>query len=235
MGAIIASVGFISVITLYLLVIEIFYTIFRFTGLNEDKARFQTLSLLTTAGYTTSESEDILTSDKRRKVAMFAMFFGYIFSVVLASSIINIIISFVGNENKTANAVNVLIIFMSVLSIFFITRSKTVTGWVNKLIKNRIEKYISKKQRINPLYVVDTHGRFVICEVLVTNVPDALEHKTLIEAEVRKKYDISVLTIKQGNEIRTMDATKDIINTGDRVIVFGHIENIKTLFHTDIL
>ncbi len=235
MGAIIATVGFISVITLYLLVIEIFYTIFRFTGLNEDKARFQTLSLLTTAGYTTSESEDILTSDKRRKVAMFAMFFGYIFSVVLASSIINIIISFVGNSNKTANAVNVLIIFLAVLIIFFITRSRTVTGWINKLIKNRIEKYISKKQNINPLYVVDTHGRFVICEVLVTNVPEALQNKTLIQADVRKKYDISVLTIKQGSEIRTMDATKDIISTGDRVIVFGHIDNIKLLFHTDIL
>ncbi len=211
-----------------------FYTIFRFTGLNKDKARFQTLSLLTTAGYTTSESEDVVTSQKRRKIAMFAMFFGYMFSVVIASSIINLSIGFVGKTRGT-NIMNVIVIIIAIVIIFYVTRSKRVTGWLNNLIKHRIEKYISSKQQVNPLYVLDTHSKFVICEVLVTNVPENLKNKTMAEAEVRQRFEVSVLTVKRGNEIKTIDACEDIITKGDRVIVFGDMSKIKTLFHSDIL
>ncbi len=233
-SGIISILIFIFIISLYLLVIEVFYTIFRFTGLNKDKARFQTLSLLTTSGFTTTESEDVLNSPKRRRIAMFAMFFGYMFSVVIASAIINLSRGFVGNT-KITNLVNTAIIAIAIIVIFYITRSKRVTNGLNKIIKKRIVKYIAVKQHVNPLYVLDTHGKFVICEVTITNVPEDLKGKTLIQAEVRQKYDISVLTIKHGNEIKTIDANKDILSKGDKIIVFGDMSKIKTLFHSDIL
>ncbi len=192
------------------------------------------MSLLTTAGYTTSESEDVVTSNIRRKVAMVAMFFGYMFSVVIASSIINIAIGF-ESTNKLSNVVNIVVIALAVIGIFFITRSKRVTRFINNIIKGRIEKFISLKQKVNPLYVIDTHGKFVVCEVLITRVPEDLKDKTLMQAEVRKKYDVSVLTLKRGHEVRTMSANKDILKSGDRVILFGYLQNIKTLFQSDIL
>ncbi len=229
-----ATLIFIFVITLYLLVIEIFYTIFRFTGLNKEKARFQAITLLTTVGYTTSESEDIVTSQIRRRVAMFGMLFGYMFSVVIASSIINIVNGFIG-KNKTANFANVIIIALAIILMYFFTRSKRFTNFVNKIIKGRIESYISKRQELNPLYVLDTHGKYVVCEVFITKRPDDLRGKTMVQAELRQKYDISVLTLKRHGEIRTIDANKDTIERGDRVIVFGDLENIKVLFHSDIL
>ncbi len=233
-SGIISTIVFIFVVSLYLLVIEVFYTIFRFTGLNEGKARFQALSLLTTSGFTTSESEDILTSPKRRKIAMFAMFFGYMFSVVIASSIINLSIGFVG-KTRITNVMNVVIILTAIVIIFYITRSKRVTTWLDNIIKRRIENFISTKQNVNPLYVMDTHGKFVVCEVLLTNTPEDLKGKTMIEAEIRQKYDISVLTIKRGNDIRAINAASDILSDGDRVIIFGALTKIKTLFHSDNL
>ncbi len=219
---------------MYLLVIEIFYTIFRFTGLNKEKARFQALSLLTTAGYTTTESEDVLTSKIRRKVAMFAMFLGYMFSVVIASSIISIVNGFIG-KNATTNIVNVLVIVVAILVMFFITMSESFKGWINSIIKGRIERYIAKNQQVNPLYILDTLGSYVVCEVLITNVPEDLKEKTLVEAEVRQKYDVSVLALKRGNKAKTMDVTRDIFKPNDRVIVFSGIENIKALFQSDVL
>ncbi len=233
-SGIVSTLVFMLVISLYLFVIEVFYTIFRFTGLNKDKARFQALSLLTTSGFTTSESEDVLASPKRRKVAMFAMFFGYMFSVVIASSIINLTMGFVG-ETKGTNLINAVIILVGIVMIFYITRSKRVTNWLNKIIKHRIVKYIATKQEINPIYVLDTHGKFVICEVAITKVPEDLKNKTLVEAEVRQKYDVSVLTLKHGNQIKTMDANRDILSKGDTVIVFGDMSKVKTLFHSDLL
>ncbi len=229
-----ATLIFIIVVTLYLLVIEVFYTIFRFTGLNKEKARFQSITLLTTVGYSTSESEDVLTSQVRRRVAMVGMLFGYMFSVVIASSIINIVNGFIGKNNST-NIVNILIMVFAIVIMFFLTRSKTFTRLLNKIIKGRIESYISKRQEVNPLYVLDTHGKYVVCEVFITKRPEELRGKTLVEAEVRQKFDISVLTLKRDNVIRTIDANKDTIERGDRLIVFGDIEKIKTLFHSDIL
>ncbi len=213
---------------------EIFYTIFRFTGLNKEKARFQTITLLTTVGYTTSESEDVVTSQIRRRVAMVGMVFGYMFSVVIASSIINIVNGFIG-QNKSSNFANVVIMVSAVFILFFLTRSKRVTDLINKIIKGRIESYIAKRQEVNPLYVLDTHGKYVVCEVFITKRPDDLRGKTMVQAELRQKYDVSVLTLKRHGDIRTIDANKDTIERGDRLIVFGDLENIKVLFHSDIL
>lgn len=165
---------------------------------------------------------------------MFAMFFGYMFSVVIASAIINLSIGFVG-KTRANNIMNVAVIGMSIVIIFYITRSKRVTSWLNKVIKHRIEKYIYSKQNVNPLYVLDTHGNYLVCEIFLTNVPEDLKNKTMIQAEVRQKYDISVLTIKKGSDIKIIDANKDILSKGDRVMVFGDLLKIKTLFHSDIL
>lgn len=234
MSGFLATLIFIFVVTLYLLLIETFYTIFRFTGLNKEKARFQSVSLLTTAGFTTSESEDIVSSPIRRRVAMVAMLCGYMFSVIIASTIINVVIGFVG-QNKATNIVNILILALSVICVYFATKSKYVQRVVNNFVKGRIEKYMAKNQHINPLYVLDTHGNFVVCEILITKIPEMLEDKTLVESELRQKYDVSILTLKRAGVIQTMDAKKDILQNGDRLIIFGDIQNIKTVFHSDVL
>lgn len=222
------------VVSLYLLVIEIFFTLFRFTGLSKDKARFQSISLLTNAGYTTKESEDIANGPVRRKIAMAAMFFGYMFSVAMASSIINLVVKFMG-ENKKTNLLNIFVILGFILFIYLVIHSSKIRTYLNSVIKKYVESYISKKQHMNPLYVMDTHGDFVVCEVLITNVPIELKDKTILETNIRKDYDISLLTIKHGSDLKTIDASKDIIKKDDRIIVFGNIENIKKLFQTDLL
>ena len=73
----------------YLLICEIFTILFRLTGLTEETARFQVISMLTNCGFTTIESELITSSRKRRKLAFITILFGYIFSVTIVSMAIN--------------------------------------------------------------------------------------------------------------------------------------------------
>ena len=61
---------FLLIILLYFVMSEFFTALFRFTGLPNEKARFQVISLLTGCGYTTRESEMILSSRSRRRLAM---------------------------------------------------------------------------------------------------------------------------------------------------------------------
>ena len=47
-------------ILIYWVITELFTMLFRFTGLPDERARFQVISLLTGCGYTTKESEMFL-------------------------------------------------------------------------------------------------------------------------------------------------------------------------------
>ena len=65
-----ALVLFSIIILVYWIITEWFTILFRFTGLPDEKARFQVISLLTGCGYTTRESEMFLSSRRwRRKSA----------------------------------------------------------------------------------------------------------------------------------------------------------------------
>ena len=53
---------FALIILVYWVISELFAMLFRFTGLPDEKARFQVISLLTGTGFTTRESEMILST-----------------------------------------------------------------------------------------------------------------------------------------------------------------------------
>ena len=81
------------IILLYWVITELFTIIFRFTGLPDEKARFQVISLLTGCGFTTRESEMILSSRRRRRLARITMLFGYVFNITIVSAFINVFLS----------------------------------------------------------------------------------------------------------------------------------------------
>ena len=78
-------------VVLYMALIEFFTALFRITGLTKEKARFQVISMITCAGFTTSESEIITTNRGRRRLAITCMITGTLFNVVIISLIINLL------------------------------------------------------------------------------------------------------------------------------------------------
>lgn len=84
-------------LVVYIVMIEIFTVLFRLTGLTEEKAKFQVISLLTNCGYTTQESEIIASAPRRRKLAEMTMISGYSFAVIIVSSIVNIFFTLHGS------------------------------------------------------------------------------------------------------------------------------------------
>ena len=81
------------IILLYWVITELFTFFFRLTGLPAEKARFQVISLLTGTGFTTRESEMVLSSRKRRRLARVTMLFGYVFNITIVSAFINVFLS----------------------------------------------------------------------------------------------------------------------------------------------
>jgi hypothetical protein len=65
--------------------------LFKLTGLSEEKARFQVISLLTGSGFTTKEAELITQHPSRRKLAQILMVIGYVGFLTVLSFFVNII------------------------------------------------------------------------------------------------------------------------------------------------
>ena len=93
MNLFLASILFSAIVLIYWIILEMFTVMFRITGLPDDKARFQVLSILTGAGYTTKESESFVSSKMRRKLAQVTMLFGYVFNVSIVSALVNVFFS----------------------------------------------------------------------------------------------------------------------------------------------
>lgn len=105
MGITSASILFVVFILIYVMIAEVFTVLFRLTGLTEEKARFQVISMLTNSGYTTAESEIITSSKIRRRLARITMLFGYSFTVTIVSVVVNVFIALTKAQLKQLGGV----------------------------------------------------------------------------------------------------------------------------------
>ena len=70
----------IIVIIIYIIAIKIYSVLLQITGLPENIANYQGISLFTNCGYTTSESETITNNKFRRRISLACMVTGNFFS-----------------------------------------------------------------------------------------------------------------------------------------------------------
>ena len=177
--------------SVFFVFVEVFTVLFMMTGMTERKARFQVISMLTSTGFTTSESEVIVSSRRRRRLATITMLFGYIFTVSIVSMMVNAIATFekVGNQSP----INTLIIFAAFgVALLLIKRIPIIRDKFDNLVKKAGAK-IMFSATSNPLLVLDYYGDRAIVEIRITEVPEPLSGKTLAEAGMQShdsRYDM---------------------------------------------
>jgi type IV secretory pathway TrbD component len=213
---------------LYITIIEIFTVILRLTGMSNTRAKFQVISLLTNCGVTTTESEIIVSSRKRRKIAITIMLFGNSFNVVIVSLLVNMVISF--SKNKYFNAFHATVYLL--IFIAFVTIIRKIPFFritFDNIVKRIATKGIFNK-KANPMLILDNLHGFVIVEIKIVEIPKKLNNKTLLESRISKDYGIRVLNIKR-NDLLMGDISKDeVIMKGDRVMAYGLLANIIDVF-----
>ena len=225
-----------AVITFYMLALEIFSVAFKLTGLSTSKIKFQVASLFTSTGFTTAESELIMSDDRRRKIAKACMFTGHIFSVAFMGLIINVffsLINLVSAGRSTPTFVEWYFIVLYVTSALFLTMVVLKIPPINKRFQKFLETVAinsSKHSRnINYLTVLDLQGKHAIAEVILNKIPQFAIDQPLCEMELTKNYSINILSIKRGKRI--VDVTKDtMFRKGDILIIYGLINDIKEAF-----
>lgn len=232
MGTDFAILAFFSFMLTYLLICEIFTILFRLTGLTEETARFQVISMLTTCGFTTVESELITSSRKRRKLAFITILFGYIFSVTIVSMAINFFMRL-----NDGNSFHLIVkVIMAIIALIIIWYSFLKVNF----IKNNFDQFISKigikamfKNQHNPIMILEVFKSEVIAEVTITNLPQELYQVQLKDSNIRLNYTLQILTVRKSDDTSINVTGDTILEEGDKIIIFGSLKNIKKLFITE--
>lgn len=213
---------FIVCLFIFLLIIDIFAVMFRLTGMSIEKARFQVISLLTSTGFTTKESELITQHPTRRKLASLFMVISYISTLTFISLLVNVL------TNSIINTKTMVHLVILILIIIFFLKSSLLD-----VIENIIE-YIVKKTKLwnifNAKYInfITKHKGYGICEVYISQNSD------LIGVSIKEckltKIEIKILSIDQGDEFISFPIPDYQFKGNDKLTVYGNIQNIRKRF-----
>ena len=152
MNIYVALTLFSLVVIVYWVISDLFTMLFRFTGLPAERARFQVISLLTGCGFTTRESELLLTSKSRRRLARVTMLFGYVFNITIVSMLINVLLSI--NLDNMTNLFSVLIPILAAVIIIIFMRVPKIRAWGDRFIE-RLAGRVTRTKNVNTLFLMD--------------------------------------------------------------------------------
>ena len=213
-------------IILYELIIEIFSALYELTGLSKDQARFQVTSLITGTGFTTAESEKMLDTKRKKRLARDIMIISYIFNVSIISTIVTLLTS-----TQKGSLYNFFIgLSVSIIVIIMLFFSRRVS-----IIRNKIDRsmlYIAGrifKQKQNQMVIYEYYNQKVLTEIKINQLPEDIKNKTIEQLNLEDKYNIRVLYINRKNKIITkLKNTK--FRKKDLVLMIGNKKKISKLF-----
>ena len=219
---------FALIILVYWVISELFAMLFRFTGLPDEKARFQVISLLTGCGFTTHESELLLTTKSRRRLARITMLFGYVFNITIVSAFINVFFSLKVSE-LAADLVSSLIPLLVILFIVAFMRFPVIRAWGDRLIE-KLAGRIVHRDIANSILLMDYIGQETIAQVTLREVPEDLQGKALSESGLKENHNILVMLVEpQGGKAQPANA-RTVFYPGDKLTVFGNYATISRVF-----
>ena len=217
------------IILLYWVITELFTIFFRFTGLPEERARFQVISLLTGCGFTTKESEMVLSSRSRRRLARITMLFGYVFNITIVSAFVNVFFSL--KVTQVENYMLVVLIPLAAVAIIFIfIRVPIVRAWGERVLERLADRLIHGEGG-NTVMPLDYIGKDSIALVTLRYIPEEYQNVPLSQMGLRADTGILVMLVESGDGKAVAAGADTIFRIGDKLTVFGDYSAICRAFH----
>lgn len=194
-----------------------------FTGMDRRKAGFEALSAFFGVGFTTRNSEEIVSHPERRKIITVLIVLGN-------GSIIAVISSLVGTFATASLATVPIGLLVAAGFIIILWRIAVWRGW-----SQRIEKWVEHKllkwrvfKEMKMLEMVQVEGDFVVGKVLAREGSDFVD-KQLKELNLAHR-GVLVLAINRSGRLIRPPRAKNYIREGDILTVFGKRKQIERTF-----
>ena len=217
-------------IIVYLVITELFTILFRFTGLPDERARFQVISLLTGCGYTTRESEMFLSSKRRRRLARITMLFGYVFNITIVSAFVNVFLSFKLSQVQDY-FLGILIPLGALVVIFMFIRVPAIRAWGDGLLQNVADRIVGRTDTFNTVMLMDYIGTDSIALVTINAIPEEYQGVPLAQTGLKADTGILVMLVEPRGKKAAPAGADTVFSPGDKLTVFGDYPTICRAFH----
>ena len=221
-----ALILFLVIVFLYLLFIEIFTIIFMITGINESKARFQVISLVTNTGFTTEDSEFIMTNRLRKKIAKFIMIFSYCFGVSIIALLVNFFTE-AGNARKNDYLIVLGVFFLLTVMYALIKKVKPTKRFFYFCIEKLTKKLLYKEYENTVLIIEKLEEDIVFAKVIVNIIPIDIKEKSVEQSQIKKIYNIQIISINRDKQSIFPVKAHDTIKKDDCLFVVGNQKDIN--------
>lgn len=200
------------------IIAEIGTIAFKLTGLNKETARFQAISLITNTGFTTSEAELIVRDKIRRRIAAFLMVTFYVSLPLIIATVLD-------TFSKGLTILNIILTIIALYLGYLIIRKPVFVSFLEKHIEKYLISYnVIRERTLQEILAVDSDYKIV--QVHMEN--RSLANKPLAQLALQE-HDIIVLAIERAHELVKRPKGYHTLELGDKVLLYGNINNIKTI------
>ncbi|WP_297510673.1 potassium channel family protein [Thermococcus sp.] len=197
------------------------------TGLSKDVASFQAQSAFSGTGFTTSESEYVVSHPVRRKIIRILIFLG---SAGITSAVATLVLTFAGRSRNEA-ITSILILSLSLLILYLIFTSKRIERWMRRWIKRFLAKAFPQLRVYDYSQLLGITRGYSISQIKVRK-RSWLANKSLRELELDKE-GILVLGIyrktEKGEVYLGAPKGDTVILPGDILVCYGPEEALLRL------
>ena len=223
------------------IIVRIGAVAFQLTGLEWSLAKFQALSCFSGTGFTTKESELIVSNLQRRRIASFLMVLGNAGLVTMVASGVSALTpsdrsmwSWLSRSmlpfdipQELVPWINVgLIVILVYIMYRILTNKRNLVRLTNALRRRIIKRELFQQVSFEELLIVT--GGYGVTQIQVRQTSPILD-KSLVESGLRQR-DITVLAITRGETTIPNPPADTKILLNDRLISFGKLGNIRSIY-----
>ena len=194
------------------------------TGMSYDKAKFQALSAFSGTGFTTRESERVVSNPRRRKIVSWLMIMGNagIVTVIVATTS-----SFAKSEGLQAG-INILVLLSGLGLIYFIAKHTPLARYWESFAQTRLSRFKIFEDDTpvdDLLHIAEGYG--VLRIQLLGGSPFIGQTLSEINTGLEKSL---VLGIERNKEWLPTPGLKKKMMVDDYLVIYGKIDDLAEHF-----
>lgn len=223
-----ALITLLSVLVLSLVVVRVATVALTLTGLSHQLARFQARSAFTGAGFTTSESENVVQHPVRRRIIMLLMLLGNAGVITAASSLILSFVNVQENQGIIGSPWFRMTLLLGGLAVLWmVANSHWVDQRMSKVIAWALKRW-TKLELQDYAGLLHLTGGYMVVELLV-EPGDWLADRTLQELRLADE-GILVLGVEQAHGAYIGAPRGGArLAAGDTLLLYGRLEDVENL------
>jgi len=223
----IALFSLLIIVTLSIIVVRIGAIALELTGLSSEIASFQAQSAFSGVGFTTIESETIVTHPVRRRIIRILILFG---SAGVTTVIATLVLTFVGQTGKDV-LTRGEVLFTGLLGIFLLARSKHIYNIMKIVITRALKKWTTL--RIYDYEQLFGLGEGYAIAKITVKKDNPFRDKLIKELKPQlEKVLILAISRKTGSKIEFIGAPHgdEVLKVGDELICYAKEDAISRIF-----